>query len=98
MYALIAIPPPLVHLAAELVVFGALLIVENSADFSARFFLDGFESRLGLFAKVLKLVTGFLSDLVHLFPLRLIQSQIVVELIDIPLSALGAIGWIGVIG
>src|SRR5262245_52615036 len=71
---LVAIPPALVHFAAEFVVLSALCVIEYSPDFVARFFLDCFESRLRFFAKFLKLVTSLFADLAHLFALRLVQS------------------------
>ena len=74
--------------------FFALFVIQNGADFYARFFLNGFKSRLGFFAKVLKFAPGFFADFVHLLALGLIQAQIVVKLIDISLCALRAIRWI----
>src|SRR5262245_29338565 len=87
-----------VHLAAEIVVFRPLIITENGANLGARFFLDGFESRPGFFAKLLKLPTGFFANLMHLFALGLVEAQIVVELVDIALRALSAVRTGGVGG
>src|SRR5262249_22568523 len=51
-------------------------------------FSNRFESRLSFFLQFLKLMTGFFPDLVHLFALRLIKTQIIVELVDVALNLL----------
>jgi len=73
---LIAVPvcAALIHSLAKFVVFCSLFVIKNGTDFDARFVLDCLKPRLGFFAKILKLMAGLLSDLVHLLSLRLIET------------------------
>src|SRR5215471_14092607 len=84
----LAFLPALVHSFAKFVVFRALFIIQNGANFRARLFLNRFESWLSFRAKVPKFLAGLFTDFMHLLALALIQPKIVVKLVDIPLCAL----------
>ena len=68
-----------------------MLACKDGADLRSRFFLDGLKSGLCLLTEFLKLAARLLQDFVHLLPLFLVQPQILVELIDVALGALGSV-------
>ena len=66
--------PARVPFSAELVVFFALFIIQKGADLFAGFLLNGLKSWLGFFAEFSKFAACLFADLVHFFPLSLIQT------------------------
>src|SRR5204863_8448072 len=80
----------LIHFAPKFFVFLLPFIVEKRPNLCSRCLADRIDFWLVFCAQLSGLPAAVLADFAHLFPLRQIQAQVVIELVDIALCALDA--------
>src|SRR5438046_6393136 len=73
------------NITAEFFVTLDLIRVQHRANLSLRVFFDGLNFRTCLCPKLSHLLAALFEDKVHSFALRLVQTEIVVNLTDISL-------------